>query len=282
MNSGLITIPPLKLNPFNSGYSNEIGKPSAARVTVKVPMIKAIEVKNAGNVLPVLFCLFLAQTNIPIEIIIESQNKLNKIEDPDNEEFLNIILRETDRITKIIDQISKKNFQLNQKLLNIHSVLEKIPAFVNSLDLKTISVERDYDPSIPLINVDDNLLTQVFYNLARNSIEAIESAKKGTKLIIRTRIIYETFINKTFHKSACLIEISDNGPGIPEDLIDSIFFPLVSTKEITSGLGLAISRGIITQHNGEIDCVSDKKGTTFSIILPIEERSDLLKEEINA
>ena len=211
-----------------------------------------------------------------------AQLLLNKIEDPDSEEFLNIILRETDRITKIIDQISKKNFQLNQKLLNIHSVLEKIPAFVNSLDLTNISVERDYDPSIPLINIDDNLLTQVFYNLARNSIEAIESAKKGTKLIIRTRIIYETFINKTFHKSACLIEISDNGPGIPEDLIDSIFFPLVSTKEITSGLGLAISRGIITQHNGEIDCVSDKKGTTFSIILPIEERSDLLKEEINA
>ena len=211
-----------------------------------------------------------------------AQLLLNKIEDPDSEEFLNIILRETDRITKIIDQISKKNFQLNQKLLNIHSVLEKIPAFVNSLDLTNISVERDYDPSIPLINIDDNLLTQVFYNLARNSIEAIESAKKGTKLIIRTRIIYETFINKTFHKSACLIEINDNGPGIPEDLIDSIFFPLVSTKKITSGLGLAISRGIITQHNGEIDCVSDKKGTTFSIILPIEERSDLLKEEINA
>ena len=71
-----------------------------------------------------------------------------------------------------------------------------------------------------------------------------------------------------------LNEISDNGPGIPEDLIDSIFFPLVSTKEITSGLGLAISRGIITQHNGEIDCVSDKKGTTFSIILQL--KNDLI------
>ena len=105
---------------------------------------------------------------------------------------------------------------------------------------------------------------------------------KGNKLILRTRIIYETFINKTFHKSACLIEISDNGPGIPDDLIDSIFFPLVSTKEITSGLGLAIARGIINQHKGEIDCISDSKGTTFSVILPIEENSEFLKEELNA
>ena len=211
-----------------------------------------------------------------------AQLLMNKVEDPENREFLNIILKETDRITKIIDQVSKKNFQLNQKPLNVHTILEKIPNFVDSLNLKAVSVERDYDPSIPLLNVDDNLLGQVFYNLARNSVEAIDSSKKGNKLILRTRIIYETFINKTFHKSACLIEISDNGPGIPDDLIDSIFFPLVSTKEITSGLGLAIARGIINQHKGEIDCISDSKGTTFSVILPIEENSEFLKEELNA
>lgn len=211
-----------------------------------------------------------------------AQLLMNKVDDPENQEFLNIILKETDRITKIIDQVSKKNFQLNQKPSNVHSILEKIPNFVDSLNLADISVQRDYDPSIPLLNVDDNLLGQVFYNLARNSVEAIDSSKKGNKLILRTRIIYETFINKTFHKSACLIEISDNGPGIPDDLIDSIFFPLVSTKEITSGLGLAIARGIINQHKGEIDCLSNSKGTTFSVILPIEENSEFAKEELNA
>ena len=94
--------------------------------------------------------------------------------------------------------------------------------------------------------------------------------------------MYETFLNKSYYKSACLIEISDNGPGIPDDLIDSIFFPLVSTKEITSGLGLAIARGIINQHKGEIDCVSNSKGTPCSVILPIEDNSRFLKEEVNA
>ena len=211
-----------------------------------------------------------------------AQLLMNKVDDPENQEFLNIILKETDRITKIIDQVSKKNFQLNQKPFNVHSILEKIPNFVDSLNLADVSVQRDYDPSIPLLNVDDNLLGQVFYNLARNSVEAIDSSKKGNKIILRTRIIYETFINKTFHKSACLIEISDDGPGIPDDLIDSIFFPLVSTKEITSGLGLAIARGIINQHKGEIDCLSNSKGTTFSVILPIEENSEFAKEELNA
>ena len=211
-----------------------------------------------------------------------AQLLMNKVDNPENQEFLNIILKETDRIAKIIDQVSKKNFQLNPKPLNVHSILEKIPNFVDSLNLAEISVERDYDPSIPLLNVDDNLLGQVFYNLARNSVEAIDASKKGNKLILRTRIMYETFLNKSYYKSACLIEISDNGPGIPDDLIDSIFFPLVSTKEITSGLGLAIARGIINQHKGEIDCVSNSKGTTFSVILPIEDNSGFLKEELNA
>ena len=211
-----------------------------------------------------------------------AQLLMNKVDNPENQEFLNIILKETDRIAKIIDQVSKKNFQLNPKPFNVHSILEKIPNFVDSLNLAEISVERDYDPSIPLLNVDDNLLGQVFYNLARNSVEAIDASKKGNKLILRTRIMYETFLNKSYYKSACLIEISDNGPGIPDDLIDSIFFPLVSTKEITSGLGLAIARGIINQHKGEIDCVSNSKGTTFSVILPIEDNSRFLKEELNA
>ena len=63
-----------------------------------------------------------------------AQLLMNKVEDPENREFLNIILKETDRITKIIDQVSKKNFQLNQKPLNVHTILEKIPNFVDSLN----------------------------------------------------------------------------------------------------------------------------------------------------
>ena len=77
---------------------------------------------------------------------------MNKVDNPENQEFLNIILKETDRIAKIIDQVSKKNFQLNPKPFNVHSILEKIPNFVDSLNLAEISVESDYDKIITLLN----------------------------------------------------------------------------------------------------------------------------------
>ena len=87
----------------------------------------------------------------------------------------------------------------------------------------------------------------------------------------RQRVAYEVFINNKKYNTACQVEFIDNGPGIPDDIIDSVFFPLVSSKEIASGLGLSIVKGIINQHHGSIDCSSDETGTTFTILLPISE-----------
>jgi two-component system nitrogen regulation sensor histidine kinase GlnL len=101
----------------------------------------------------------------------------------------------------------------------------------------------------------------------------MKKTNTGNKITARTRVAYEVLVNGKFYKTACAIDFIDNGPGIPEDFIDSIFFPLVSTKEVASGLGLAIARGIINQHNGSIDCSSDTSGTNFSILIPIPEES---------
>ena len=124
---------------------------------------------------------------------------------------------------------------------------------------------------MPLIEVDNSLISQVFFNLATNSVEAFKKKNTSGKIIIRSRVAYEVYINNKKFKTACQIDFIDNGPGIPDDIIDSIFFPLVSSKEIASGLGLSIVKGIINQHGGSIDCSSDETGTTFTILLPISE-----------
>ena len=194
-----------------------------------------------------------------------------KIEDPKKKEFANIILKESDRLANIVNKVSDNGFRLEQTYQNIHTILEKIPAFIRNIENQKIQIVKDYDPSLPLIEVDNSLISQVFFNLATNSVEAFKKKNTSGKITIRSRVAYEVYINNKKFKTACQIDFIDNGPGIPDDIIDSIFFPLVSSKEIASGLGLSIVKGIINQHGGSIDCSSDETGTTFTILLPISE-----------
>jgi len=194
-----------------------------------------------------------------------------KIEDPKKKEFAKIILKESDRLANIVNKVSDNGFRLEQTYQNIHTILEKIPAFIRNIENQKIQIVKDYDPSLPLIEVDNSLISQVFFNLATNSVEAFKKKNTSGKIIIRSRVAYEVYINNKKFKTACQIDFIDNGPGIPDDIIDSIFFPLVSSKEIASGLGLSIVKGIINQHGGSIDCSSDETGTTFTILLPISE-----------
>ena len=194
-----------------------------------------------------------------------------KIEDPKKKEIANIILKESDGLANIVNKVSDNGFRLEQTYQNIHTILEKIPAFIRNIENQKIQIVKDYDPSLPLIEVDNSLISQVFFNLATNSVEAFKKKNTSGKIIIRSRVAYEVYINNKKFKTACQIDFIDNGPGIPDDIIDSIFFPLVSSKEIASGLGLSIVKGIINQHGGSIDCSSDETGTTFTILLPISE-----------
>ena len=200
-----------------------------------------------------------------------AQLLFQKIEDPKKKEFANIILKESDRLANIVNKVSDNGFRLEQTYQNIHTILEKIPAFIRNIENQKIQIVKDYDPSLPLIEVDNSLISQVFFNLATNSVEAFKKKNTSGKIIIRSRVAYEVYINNKKFKTACQIDFIDNGPGIPDDIIDSIFFPLVSSKEIASGLGLSIVKGIINQHGGSIDCSSDETGTTFTILLPISE-----------
>ena len=157
----------------------------------------------------------------------------------------------------------------NLSLFNIHSALEQVYALAEADKNDNILLTRDYDPSIPEINGDENLFIQAILNIVKNAQQAIENIEDAS-ITIKSRIEYGKPINGLIHQTVCCIEIKDNGPGIPDDIHDQVFFPMVSVKENGSGLGLTIAQDIIRIHGGGIVFSSNPGETIFSIQIPIK------------
>ena len=136
-------------------------------------------------------------------------------------------------------------------------------------DKKNIKFIRDYDPSIPEINGDENLFVQAILNIVKNAQQAIEN-QDDPSIAIKSRIRYGRPVNGTVYPTICTIDIIDNGPGIPNEIHDQVFFPMVSVKENGSGLGLTIAQDIIRIHGGGIIFSSIPGNTVFSIQIPIK------------
>ena len=191
-----------------------------------------------------------------------------KLKDDFSSKFLKIIISETDRLNAIVTKILTPPSKPNLSLFNIHSALEQVYALAEADIDKNIELVRDYDPSIPEINGDENLFIQAILNIVKNSQQAIENTEQPC-ITIKSRVEYGKPINGTIHQTICAIDIKDNGPGIPKDLHDQVFFPMVSVKENGSGLGLTIAQDIIRIHGGGIVFESDPNETIFSIHIPI-------------
>lgn len=116
--------------------------------------------------------------------------------------------------------------------------------------------------------MDSAQVEQAMLNIVSNAAQILKAQESG-KITIRTRTVHQANIHGKRHKLAARIEISDNGPGIPDELKDTLFYPMVSGREGGTGLGLSISQNLIDQHNGKIDVESWPGNTTFTIYLPI-------------
>jgi two-component system nitrogen regulation sensor histidine kinase GlnL len=142
-----------------------------------------------------------------------------------------------------------------------------------------IKVRRDYDTSLPDLIGDREKLIQAVLNIARNAVQAMQTgATQNAEVILRTRAERQVTLSKKRYRVAIKLQIIDNGPGIPADIRDRIFYPLVSGHEGGSGLGLALAQTFITQHHGMIDCESQPGNTCFTILLPVE--STVIKHAI--
>ena len=191
-----------------------------------------------------------------------------KFNDSFSKKFLKIIIDETERLNHIVTKILTPPSKPSLGYFNIHSALEKVFALADAEKQNNLELIRDYDPSIPEINGDEDLFVQAVLNLVKNAQHAIEN-ESNPQIKIKSRIRYSYPINGSLYRTVCSIEVIDNGEGIPEDMQEQIFFPTVSVKKNGSGLGLSIAQDIIRIHGGGISFKSSAGLTVFSIDIPL-------------
>ena len=189
-----------------------------------------------------------------------------QLDSEDLKEYTRVIINEADRLQKLVNQILGPNTIPNKTSTNIHHVLEHIRSLLLAEGKNNIKIIRDYDPSIPDLQADPDQLVQALLNISRNAYQILD--ENGT-ITLRTRIERKYTIGKERHDLVARIEIIDNGPGIPEDMQDKIFFPMVTGRADGTGLGLSIAQSLIQQHNGLVEVDSVPGRTVFAVLLPI-------------
>jgi two-component system nitrogen regulation sensor histidine kinase GlnL len=196
-----------------------------------------------------------------------------ELADPDLKEFTQLIIEQADRLSSLVDRLLGPN-QLGIKTqINIHSILEKVHHLIAITLPSNIRLKTDYDPSLPEILAQDDQLEQVFLNIIQNAVQVIQETSiiKG-EITLKTRTAYNILIGKKYHKLAAEIKIIDNGPGIPEKLQNTLFYPMVTGRPNGTGLGLSIAQELIKQHHGRIEYHRNAGYTEFLIYLPFTKR----------
>lgn len=190
----------------------------------------------------------------------------------EQKEYTQVIIREVDRLRNLVDQMLGPRNISRQEPVNIHEVLERVRSVILAESHDQIKIIRNYDTSLPELKADKDQLIQAILNIVRNAYQALaeNEAQKNPNIVLKTRVNRQFTIGSTRHRLAMQIDIIDNGPGIPKELLESIFYPMVSGRAGGSGLGLSISQSIIDHHNGLIESESEAGNTCFSIILPLE------------
>ncbi len=191
--------------------------------------------------------------------------------DDHQREYTDIIIGETDRLTALVDRLLGPKNVPEPVFTNVHELLERACRLIEFESNGTVKIERDYDPSIPEIYIDRELMLQAFLNITRNAMQSLAETTEPTITIV-TRVERQFTIGSTRHRTVMLIDIIDNGPGIPDNLKDHLFYPMISGRPGGSGLGLSLAQSIIHQHSGLIEVESEPGRTDFTIIIPLEQQ----------
>ena len=192
----------------------------------------------------------------------------SELHSADLREYTEVIIKEADRLQDLVDRLLAPHRKARMLAeLNIHEVCEHVRSLLLAEYPRGLRVVRDYDVSIPSLTGDREQLVQVLLNLVRNAAQALHG--RG-RIELRTRIARQVVIAKQRWKLALELHVIDDGPGIPEDIRERIFFPLVSGREGGTGLGLTLAQTFIQQHGGLIECDSRPGRTDFCILLPLQ------------
>jgi len=189
-----------------------------------------------------------------------------QLPDPEQKAYTRVIIEEADRLAALVDGILRAGGAPRPEEINLHRITDHVAQLIEAEKPAGIDVVRDYDPSLPSVNVDRNQLIQAFLNLARNAMQAL--GEHG-RLIFRTRALTNYTVGGDRHRLVLSAEIEDNGPGIPEELKETIFYPLVTGRPTGTGLGLTIAQDLVSRNGGLIEFTSEPGRTVFKVRLPV-------------
>lgn len=192
-----------------------------------------------------------------------ARRALHRDDNEDERELIGLIESEVERLNGLLDQLLSPAPQRPHTALNIHVVLESVLRLAETEGGWSLRVQRDYDPSIPEFPGDADRMTQAVWNLVRNAIQA-----GAASVILRTRVEHGVRIHDHVHAMALRVEIIDDGKGVPEELAEHLFLPLVSGRAEGSGLGLALAQQVVREHRGSLTYRSRPGHTVFSLLLP--------------
>ena len=192
-------------------------------------------------------------------------------------DYTEVIIEEADRLRNLVDRLLGPHQLPKMRSINIHEVVERVYALISAECGDDIVLVKDYDPSLPELQADKEQLIQALLNIARNSMQALQrvgEAQEKPCIQFRTRALRQFTIDGVHHRLVCRLDVMDNGPGIAEELLETIFYPMVSGHAEGTGLGLSIAQSAINQHGGLIACESKPGNTCFSLFLPLDIDND--------
>lgn len=180
-------------------------------------------------------------------------------------DYTQVIVREADRLTNLINRMTGPASSVSREPVNVHDVLEHVLTLVMAEGFERVHFRRDYDPSMPAVACVRESLIQAVINIVRNAMQAM-SGDGEFKVI--TRVAHQITIRQQRHRRVARIDFVDSGPGIPQHIADTVFYPMVTGRAEGTGLGLSITQDIIDRMDGLIELDSKPGSTRFTLYLP--------------
>ncbi len=203
-----------------------------------------------------------------------------QLDDASMREYTTVIISEADRLVTLVDTLLGPGHAPRKESINIHELLQHVGHLLAADAPPGVVIDRDYDPSLPPLYLDRNLIIQAMLNLGKNALQALahdargaiqlpqQSGGRSGRLILRTRALTNVNIGARRHRLVASVQFEDNGPGVPEQLRDTLFYPLVTGRADGTGLGLAVAQDLVSRHDGLIEFESRPGQTIFTILLP--------------
>ena len=185
-------------------------------------------------------------------------------------ELVELLGSEIERLNSLLEQLLSPAPPRAHAPLNIHAALERVLRLAENEAGWALQLQRDYDPSIPELSGDADRLTQALLNLVRNAIQA-----GATRITLRSRVEHAVRIAEQPYPLALRLEVADDGHGVPDDLAEHLFLPLVSGRAEGTGLGLALAQQVAREHRGALSFRSRPGHTVFTLLLPLQEPGDV-------